>query len=102
MTAEAATATVAARGDHADPGDRADRGGRRPAESAPRRPAGAASFEDAFEVELVQEFGDLGPAVAEPSERPERGWRRRPGWSPPPLSTIVPAVGCASLARRSG
>ena len=47
------------------------------------RPAGAASFEEAFEVELVQEFGDLGPAVAESSDRPSggggggRGGRRR-------------------------
>jgi len=46
-------------------------------------PAGAASFEEAFQVELVQEFGDLGPAVAEPSDRPGggggggRGGRRR-------------------------
>ena len=51
------------------------------AESA--APAGAASFEDAFEEELVQEFGDLGPAVAESSDRPSggggggRGGRRR-------------------------
>ncbi|HEY7917375.1 MAG TPA: polyribonucleotide nucleotidyltransferase [Acidimicrobiales bacterium] len=73
------------RGDHADPGDRADRGdrGRRPAETGPASPR-AASFEDAFEVELVQEFGDLGPAVAESSDRPgggggggSRGGRRR-------------------------
>ncbi len=72
------------RGDHADPGDRGDRGdrGRRPAESSPA-PAGAASFEEAFEVELAQEFGDLGPALAESSDRPGggggggRGGRRR-------------------------
>jgi polyribonucleotide nucleotidyltransferase len=69
------------RGDHADPGDRPERG-RRPAESR-SVPAGAASFEEAFEVELVQEFGDLGPAVAESSDRPSggggggRGGRRR-------------------------
>jgi polyribonucleotide nucleotidyltransferase len=69
------------RGDHADPGDRSDRGRRAPAPSGP--PAGAASFEEAFEVELVQEFGDLGPAVAESSDRPAggggggRGGRRR-------------------------
>ena len=47
------------RGDHADP-DGGDDRGRRPASGAP---AGAASFEDAFEEELVQEFGDLGPAA---------------------------------------
>ena len=64
------------RGDHADPEGGEDR--------APRRqsgaPAGAASFEDAFQEELVQEFGDLGPAVAETSDRPSgggRGGRRR-------------------------
>ena len=69
------------RGDHADPGDRPDRG-RRPAESTAAS-ASVASFEEAFEVELVQEFGDLGPAVAESSDRPSggggggRGGRRR-------------------------
>ncbi|HEV3131240.1 MAG TPA: S1 RNA-binding domain-containing protein, partial [Acidimicrobiales bacterium] len=69
------------RGDHADPGERSDRG-RRPAEKGPA-PASAPSFEEAFEVELVQEFGDLGPAVAESSDRPGggggggRGGRRR-------------------------
>lgn len=65
------------RGDHADPYGGDDRGPRRAAGA----PAGAASFEDAFEEELVQEFGDLGPAVAESSERPSggggRGGRRR-------------------------
>jgi len=69
------------RGDHADPDDRSDRG-RRPAPST-GVPAGAASFEEAFEVELVQEFGDLGPGVVESSDRPGggggggRGGRRR-------------------------
>jgi polyribonucleotide nucleotidyltransferase len=66
------------RGDHSDPDDRPDRG-RKPASS--NAPAGAASFEEAFEVELVQEFGDLGPAAAESSDRPSggggRGGRRR-------------------------
>ena len=79
------------RGDHADPGDRGDRADRadradrtrRPAEASPAAPR-AASFEESFEVELVQEFGDLGPAVAESSDRPgggggggNRGGRRR-------------------------
>ncbi|HEX3981055.1 MAG TPA: polyribonucleotide nucleotidyltransferase [Acidimicrobiales bacterium] len=69
------------RGDHADPGDRPDRG-RRPADTGAAS-SGAASFEEAFEVELVQEFGNLGPAVTEPSDRPSggggggRGGRRR-------------------------
>jgi polyribonucleotide nucleotidyltransferase len=70
------------RGDHADPGDRDPR--REPARSAPRsEPApvsGAASFEDAFQAELVQEFGDLGPAGAEqPSERSSGGGGRNRG-----------------------
>jgi polyribonucleotide nucleotidyltransferase len=67
------------RGDHSDPGDRPERGGRRPAESSTSTPSpvGAASFEDAFQEELVQEFGDLGPAVAETSERPAGGGRSR-------------------------
>ena len=69
------------RGDHADPDGRPD-GGRRPARSA-SPPSGAASFEDAFEVQLVEEFGDLGPRSVESSERPSggsgggRGGRRR-------------------------
>jgi polyribonucleotide nucleotidyltransferase len=66
------------RGDHADPGDRPDRS-RRQSETT-SAPTGAVSFEDAFEVELVQEFGDLGPAVTESSDRPSgggRGGRRR-------------------------
>ncbi|HEX7460157.1 MAG TPA: S1 RNA-binding domain-containing protein, partial [Acidimicrobiales bacterium] len=69
------------RGDHADPGDAPDRT-RRQTETV-SAPTGAASFEEAFEVELVQEFGDLGPAAAESSDRPSggggggRGGRRR-------------------------
>jgi len=67
------------RGDHADPGADDDRGSRR---QAPSAPAGAASFEDSFQEELVQEFGDLGPAAAESTDRPSgggggRGGRRR-------------------------
>jgi polyribonucleotide nucleotidyltransferase len=64
------------RGDHADPDGGQETGPRRQAGA----PAGAASFEDIFEEELVQEFGDLGPAVAETSDRPSgggRGGRRR-------------------------
>jgi polyribonucleotide nucleotidyltransferase len=69
------------RGDHADPGDAPDRSRRQSESSA--APSGAASFEAVFEEELVQEFGDLGPAVAESSDRPSggggggRGGRRR-------------------------
>ncbi len=64
------------RGDHADPDGGEDSGPRRQSGA----PAGAASFEDIFEEELVQEFGDLGPAAAETSDRPSgggRGGRRR-------------------------
>ena len=68
------------RGDHADPGNDSDSGPRRQP-AAPAAPTGAASFEDAFEEELVQEFGDLGPASTESSDRPSsggsRGGRRR-------------------------
>ena len=44
--------------------------------------SGAASFEDVFEEELVEEFGDLGPAAVESHDRPSgggggRGGRRR-------------------------
>ena len=75
--------------DSSDRGARPGRedGGRgssgRSAKSEPQNggPAGAVSFEDVFEEELVQEFGDLGPA-AESHERPSgggggRGGRRR-------------------------
>ena len=58
------------RGDHSDPGNE-DHTPRRQQEAA--APAGAASFEDSFEQELVQEFGDLGPAAAESSDRPSSG-----------------------------
>jgi polyribonucleotide nucleotidyltransferase len=68
------------RGDHADPdGSDDDRGPRRGG-----APAGAVSFEDAFEEELVQEFGDLGPAAesgdrsgGDRGDRGGRGGRRR-------------------------
>ncbi len=51
------------RGDRNDRGDRSDRGGRDRTERAPR-PAAAtpsSSFEAAFEAELTDEIGDLGP-----------------------------------------
>jgi len=56
--------------------DRGDRGG----SSAPVA-SGAASFEDSFEAELVEEFGDLGPAVAsgDGGERSGGGSRRGGG-----------------------
>jgi len=67
------------RGDRGRREDREDRGGRSeaPATSAP---SSAASFEDAFQAELVEEFGDLGPeAAAAPSEQSSGGGDRRRG-----------------------
>ncbi len=62
------------RDDRGSSGD--DRG-----QKASGKPSSAApSFEDMFEVELVEEFGDLGPSTSEPAERPaggSRGGRRR-------------------------
>jgi len=63
------------RGDHADPDDRG--GPNRVRTSA--APAGAASFEESFEAELVQEFGDLGPATSGSSERSDSGGGRSRG-----------------------
>ena len=63
------------RGDHADPDDRG--GPNRVRTSA--APAGAASFEESFEAELVQEFGDLGPATSGSPERSESGGGRGRG-----------------------
>jgi polyribonucleotide nucleotidyltransferase len=63
------------RDDRSDPDDRG--GPNRVRTSA--APAGAASFEDSFEAELVQEFGDLGPATTGSPERSEGGGRGRGG-----------------------
>jgi polyribonucleotide nucleotidyltransferase len=57
------------RDDRGSSGD--DRGGA----SSSRAPSAAPSFEDMFEVELVEEFGDLGPSTTEPAERPAGGSR---------------------------
>jgi polyribonucleotide nucleotidyltransferase len=66
------------RGRRDDRGDRGGRGDASPA-SAPA-PSSAASFEDAFQAELVEEFGDLGPeAAAAPSEQSSGGGDRRRG-----------------------
>ncbi len=62
----------AGRGDHADPGNG------EPSRSAPSA-TGVASFEDAFEAELVEEFGDLGPAGGGAPERSDGGGRSRGG-----------------------
>jgi polyribonucleotide nucleotidyltransferase len=64
------------RGDERGSGSGGARAGR---QSSSAVPTGAPSFEDMFESELVEEFGDLGPSTAEPAERPgsSRGGRRR-------------------------
>jgi polyribonucleotide nucleotidyltransferase len=45
--------------------------------AAPVSAVSTVSFEEAFDAELRQEFGDLGPAEAAPSG--DRGGRSRPG-----------------------
>jgi polyribonucleotide nucleotidyltransferase len=64
------------RGDHADPGSDDGRGRSRNGQSGGAR---TASFEDAFDAEISQELGDLGPAPteAERSGGGNRGRRRR-------------------------
>ncbi|MHB1519413.1 MAG: polyribonucleotide nucleotidyltransferase [Acidimicrobiales bacterium] len=61
--------------------DRAERSERaRPPRGGASPASTASSFEDAFEAELEQEFGNLGPATSEASTRPGgggRGGRRR-------------------------
>ncbi|MGA8371676.1 MAG: S1 RNA-binding domain-containing protein, partial [Acidimicrobiales bacterium] len=67
------------RGDRGRRDDRGERGNRSSGNAAPA-PSSAASFEDAFQAELVEEFGDLGPeAAAAPSEQSGGGDRRRGG-----------------------
>jgi polyribonucleotide nucleotidyltransferase len=68
------------RGDRGRRDDRGDRGGRSDAAPSAPAPTSAASFEDAFQAELVEEFGDLGPeAAAAPSEQSSGGGDRRRG-----------------------
>ncbi len=55
--------------------DRGSSGDDRGRASSSRAPSAAPSFEDMFEVELVEEFGDLGPSTSEPAERPAGGSR---------------------------
>jgi polyribonucleotide nucleotidyltransferase len=69
------------RRERSDRGDRPERGERRPREDRePREETGTAaatvSFEDAFESELKEEFGDLGPASSAPPS--DRDSNRRP------------------------
>ncbi len=78
------------RGDHADPGDRPDRGRRRPS----RVPG-----PDRCRLVRGRLRGRAGPGVRRSGpgrgrvvRSPQRGWRRRPGWSPPPLSTHAGGV----------
>ena len=61
--------------------DRGDRGDRDRGVSTAPAASGGASFEDSFEAELVEEFGDLGPAVAsgDSGERSGGGTRRGGG-----------------------
>jgi polyribonucleotide nucleotidyltransferase len=73
------------RGDRPERGDR-DRGEKRERapreESAPSTSAATVSFEDAFDAEMKEEFGDLGPASsAPPADRDggDRGGRPRGG-----------------------
>jgi polyribonucleotide nucleotidyltransferase len=66
------------RSDRSDRSDPDDRGGPNRVRTS-AAPAGAASFEDSFEAELVQEFGDLGPATTGSPERSEGGGRGRGG-----------------------
>jgi polyribonucleotide nucleotidyltransferase len=65
------------RGSSGDRGDRGgrDRGGRAPAEVAAEPPAAVAtaSFEDAFDAEVRDEFGDLGPEAAGGARSGDRG-----------------------------
>jgi polyribonucleotide nucleotidyltransferase len=53
--------------DRGDRGDRPQRSERSSAPSATSSGAEVVSFEDSFDAELRQEFGDLGPAEAAPS-----------------------------------
>jgi polyribonucleotide nucleotidyltransferase len=55
--------------------DRGSSGDDRGRASSSNAPSAAPSFEDMFEVELVEEFGDLGPSTSEPAERPAGGSR---------------------------
>jgi polyribonucleotide nucleotidyltransferase len=68
---------VSSGGGGRDRGDRAPRE-RAPRESAPAEASGAevVSFEDTFDAEVAQEFGDLGPAATEGGGR---GGERRGG-----------------------
>ena len=64
-----------------DRGERSDRGEKREREEpASSGDVATVSFEDAFDAELKEEFGDLGPASsATPAERERGGGRPRGG-----------------------
>ncbi|MCU1380222.1 MAG: polyribonucleotide nucleotidyltransferase, partial [Acidimicrobiales bacterium] len=71
------------RSERPERGDRPERGERRPREERAAEPTGSAaatvSFEDAFDAELKDEFGDLGPAsTATPAPSNDRDSNRRP------------------------
>ncbi len=64
------------RGDRGDRGGRSDRGDRSDRTGAASATSGGpatASFEDAFEAELVADLGDLGPGAAHPDSGEGRG-----------------------------
>ncbi len=75
------------------------RGGKSDAPNGAR--SGAASFEDVFEEQLLEEFGDLGPATVETQDRPSERWRRS-GWSSAALTALrcgPPGTGSGEPAR---
>jgi polyribonucleotide nucleotidyltransferase len=65
-------------GDGAAPNGGGERSAAPARSSSPRSASGAeeVSFEEVFDAELRQEFGDLGPAEAAPSDRGPRGGDR--------------------------
>jgi polyribonucleotide nucleotidyltransferase len=70
------------RGDRGDRGDRPERGPRRERSDSPSTSVSGAevvSFEESFDAELRQEFGDLGPAEAASSGGDRGGDRGRGG-----------------------
>ena len=66
------------RGGRSDRGDRGDRGSR--SDSGSSKPKeDVVSFEDSFDAEVREEFGDLGPASEAPREGGDGGGGRRGG-----------------------
>src|SRR5439155_16618197 len=63
--------------------DRPPREERAPRDSGEGGGVAVASFEDAFDAELKQEFGELGPESSAPPAERERGWGDRGRGRPP-------------------